>query len=219
MPELHWSTSTSALTAAEALEAFVRISEAPRNETSAPIGLLYSPRKCRFARLIEGAPQDEFNAAIELVDVFELRFFNGATELRWRQESSGKGRAVILGESPLTIEGWTSDSKKLLESDEVPADARNPGTPHLLRQKYFLWGTGLSSQADRGRPVASGWSRLTEARIGVLAVPMPSVPEGERVVLNAVEYLADGDDDGNVVVIEQRCVGLAIDSLGLGAER
>jgi CRISPR-associated protein (TIGR03984 family) len=55
-----------------------------------------------------------------------------------------------------------------------------------------------------------GWSRLSEARIGKLDVPLANVPQNGRVQLSAIEYLAqtEGDENGNVSVVEERLIRL-----------
>jgi len=199
MPELHWISRPDA-TADEAVAAFARLPSPDDSSSPDRIGLLYSPRACRFARLHDGKPCDEHNREIALRDVFELRFFDAHHELRWRNDSAGKGRAVILGELPVAPpdDVWKRHSLPFLEKIESRNDERGP--------QYLLWGT---VHAGDHSALAEGWSRLSEARIGELRIPHRGDSPSGRLVLRAIEYLADGDDDGNVVVVEQRLTGLA----------
>ena len=65
-----------------------------------------------------------------------------------------------------------------------------------------------SGQPGPATGLASGWSRLIEARIGALEVPL-SLPPGSRARLRVREYFADlGDGHGNVALLEERLLEL-----------
>lgn len=195
MPEgqLHYLIRDS-LDAGSALKAFVDLlkKQQPLIEATA-VGLFYSPTRCRMGLLHpDGAPSDELGQIFPLFDVFELRAFHPTMELRWLHNKAGLGRAAILGEAPKTAapQDWTTLTAK----------------PYLdtIDQHYLLWGT-----AEASHDLAQGWTRLRERRIRPLLAPFKAAP-GQRVKLDAKEYLADGDEDGNVVVIEQRLIGLSL---------
>lgn len=162
------------------------------------MGLFYTPRRCWFARLAAEAPRDHLGQPVPLSSVFEMRVFGPAFELRWLHEESGRGRAVLLGESqPGPLAGW---------NESVPKTCLD-----TIDRQYLLWGTGNAARKGRGGGAwQPGWSLLFEGQIGELAVPLAGIDtNNQRAVLNAVEYLAEGDDDGNVVVVEERLTGLA----------
>jgi CRISPR-associated protein (TIGR03984 family) len=137
----------------------------------------------------KGAPRDEDDSEIPIDDVYELRAFQAGFELRWLQESRRPAKTVIVGEyRPSNLKDWEEDSQPYQER---------------LDRQYLLWGAAADSQPD------SGWTRLEEARIVKLSVPINGIAARGCVTLHFHEYLADGDDDGNVVVIDQRLSHLA----------
>ena len=153
-----------------------------------PTALLYSPTRCRLGRVdAAGEVIDARGHAIDLDDVFEARAFSTRAELRWLHEAGGKGRAVLLAEKTPVSPTWNVAGEPL----------RAYGT---IDQTYLLWGEA------RGDAPAEDWSRLVEARIGAIEVPV-AVDKGQRVELWAREYLT-ADDQGNVSVVEERLLGL-----------
>jgi CRISPR-associated protein (TIGR03984 family) len=163
------------------------------------IALLYSPKRCYFGTLdAPGKLTGSKGQEIDLSCIFEARVFNENAELRWLNEAQGQGRAVLLAEQD--ISAWLDESLVTI-------------TPvKILDQTYLLWGQGVKST------LASGWSRLTAARIGRLDVPFANVPEYERVQLRVREYLADTDaagkpdPHGNVSVAEERLISLSLET-------
>lgn len=125
--------------------------------------------------------------------VFEVRMFDGVAELRWVNRAAGFGRAVVLSE----------------QSERVDGTLAKPLAPlvvvHSIDTSYLLWG---SAAAEAGS-VPKAWTRLLEARIGRLDVPLPSAETqlGDRVLLDTVEYVVT-DDHGNAYVAEELLVGL-----------
>ncbi len=137
--------------------------------------------------------------------VFEARIFNRDAELRWLHEGDGLGTAVVLSESP--------DSCRPLGESLDPLNAIEQ-----IDNRYLLWGRPLRSQ-DSGAPtgplsagpLSTGplWVRLTEARIGLLDVPLSRAPrQGECVFLRTVEYVMTEPEHGNAYVAEERLVEL-----------
>jgi len=166
------------------------------------IALLYSPRSCQFARIVQGEAQillmNPENQPIDLPDVFEARVFNSEAELRWLNQFNGRGRTVLLSDNPISDEQRTAigyDSVDLLTDLET------------LPQNYLLWGEGWKKPDKENWD--NKWSRLTLARIGSLPVPISGVERKQTVVLKAQEYL-QADDYGNVSVVEERLLGLEI---------
>jgi len=179
-----YSYGTSDLTLTEAIEKYSEyLGEA--------IALLYSPKSSAFAKLAQGKSLTDAQGNIINLDyqehyIFEARIFNECHELRWLNESRGKGYAVLISELPYNFE--TKEEKAFLE--KIP-------------QQYLLWGERAKHHNS------NGWLQLSTARIGSLNVPLPDdFRQGQRVYLKTVEYLAEVDDFGNVSVIDERLVKL-----------
>jgi CRISPR-associated protein (TIGR03984 family) len=144
--------------------------------------LLYSPSRCVVASVA-----DDGNllspTAFRLDEVFEARVFGADAELRWLHTGGGSGRAALVNE------------RHGAETREV-LDTKN-GT-------YLVWGSGTGEQP------MPGWSVVSEARVGSIAVPVADLAAGGRVVLRYTEYLAPEDEHGNVAVIEERLSGMGV---------
>lgn len=150
--------------------------------------LAYTPDFCGF--VVCG--DDAFCSLGEekpVENIFELRCFCKAYELRWAREgNTGKGRAVLLcdSESGLSLPGAKCE-------DGIQA----------LEGEYLLWGQG----ERRGETV-----RLFEHRVGELPVPL-EVKKGERVFLTFTEYFKP-DEYGNLAFLAERLTGLLTKSGG-----
>jgi len=146
------------------------------------IGLAYAPRRCFFFEL----PLDA-----EVVGAaYELRVFDERAELRWWNDPTEQAahRAAVLSVKPLSrLDGW--------EVEQVEVD--------VLPNGYLLWG-----RATGARP-RTGWSELTEARVGRLEVPLPDLPAGASVRLRTEEYLVRVAY-GNMVVWDERLIALEV---------
>jgi CRISPR-associated protein (TIGR03984 family) len=152
------------------------------------IGLFYSPISCAFGKVANTKIINYKGQDLSLGDVFEARIFNERAELRWLNEANGRGRAVLISEEAI---------------DSEVGEALKPVLSiHQIDQQYLLWGEGTEGSA------INGWSWLSAARIGKLAVPIPGVQNNERVRLQVCEYLSVSDRHGNVVVAEERLWGL-----------
>lgn len=163
-----------------------------------PIALLYSVKKCLFAKL-EGAEfsfHPNFNRQKEFLDrCYEARIFTKNAELRWiaepeKSEWNGThllGKAVILTELSIDqMTNWKRGHPWNVE-DTIPG-------------KYLLW--GVKRNGDE-----AGWSELKEHRIGSLWVPI-ELTKKPGVQLEYVEYLVEDDGYGNLAVKAERLVGL-----------
>jgi CRISPR-associated protein (TIGR03984 family) len=153
------------------------------------IGLFYSPSACRIGKVCVGVVTDETDVVLDLTQVFEARIFNAQGELRWLNRSGGQGQAVLLAEQP--IEQYLTEPIEPIQAIEV------------IDSQYLLWGEGTGS-----KPIAEHWSYLSAARIGKVAVPIDGVNRKDRVKLLFCEYLGEWDDQGNIVVLEERLIGL-----------
>jgi CRISPR-associated protein (TIGR03984 family) len=155
------------------------------------VGLFYSPTKCHFGQVRGQTVANEQGKVDDLIGVFEARIFNDNAELRWLQQSAGLGKAVLLFESNDVNKTYIQEDSELLQAI------------HSIPQQYILWGQ------RNARSAFNGWSYLSEARIGQIAVPISNIGTRERVALRVREYLQECDDQGNVAVVEERLIGLA----------
>jgi CRISPR-associated protein (TIGR03984 family) len=165
------------------------------------IGLFYSPATCLMGRWQDGQMQGSDGQSLNnLSQFFEAKVFNVNYELRWLKQPQNLGTAVILSETELTA--FDSFSKDVSLSQ--------PLIPH--DQRYLLWGEGLNPKQDRSPQ--PNWSCLSAARIGRLDVPIANLQPNQRVQLLTREYFGELTDSrfdfGNVVVLEERLLGLAI---------
>ena len=160
------------------------------------VALLYSPTFCRFLKVnADGDFTDSNGAIFNVQSVFEARIFNSDHELRWLNQKGGKGKAVLLSEQ--TISNFGNPIPEISALD-------------VLKQEYLLWGQGVSDYGN-------GWSKLSEARIGTLDVPLGGVNNKKmRAKLIAKEYigLCEGKagEYGNVAVLEERLIKLEVES-------
>jgi len=128
---------------------------------------------------------------------YELVGFDGHRELRWRNESAGRGPAVVLGEDPGLLPA----------GDDV--SPQRPAVREALVHRRVLAGRVA---------LAPGWARLTAARYAPADVPVLAEPgidadargaDAPVVVLESVEYTVE-DDDGNVGVVDARRIRLRL---------
>ncbi|MBL8149238.1 MAG: TIGR03984 family CRISPR-associated protein [Blastocatellia bacterium] len=162
------------------------------------VGILYAPDKCSFVRLErDGKVTNEQGKELNIDRVFEARLFNSEAELRWLNESNGLGKAIVVSRQ---------DKKDKANYFEFSEPLKTCGA---ICQSYLLWGEGYS---ESDKQMQEGWSCLAEARIGKIYVPINGVAKkGERVLLKAVEYLRESDEEnGNVIVFEELLTGLEV---------
>jgi CRISPR-associated protein (TIGR03984 family) len=176
--------SLNSVTLLEALEQY-------RKCFDTAVGLFYSPAKCHFGKVRGQTVAKEQGEVADLTGVFEARIFNENAEMRWLQQSAGLGKAVLLFELNDVTQTYVQRDSELLQAI------------HSNSQEYVLWGKG------NARSAFNGWSYLSEARIGQMAVPISNIGTSERVALRVKEYLQECDDQGNVAVVEERLLGLA----------
>lgn len=159
------------------------------------IALLYSLKRCQFARVRDRSLIDDRDRVIPLDNfasqyIFEARIFTPECELRWLNENNGRGISALICERELSLPDWQP----------------NPPLMYLesLPQQYLLWGQKTEARASQG------WQKLASARIGMLAVPLQQqIAKNQRVYLKTQEYLGEVDrDNGNVAVIEERLIEL-----------
>ncbi len=155
------------------------------------VALFYSPERCLLGKVASASVTDSSNAAVNLDRVFEARIFNTDYELRWLNQHSGEGTAVLLSER--AIASYLTEPL----GDLVAIDTQT--------HTYLLWGEGLSAPS-----LQTGWSRLATSRLGKLDVPIAGVSQSQqRIKLTATEYFQRMDElYGNVRVAEERLTGL-----------
>lgn len=175
------------------------------------LGLLYTPRKCHTVRLKGPQPylcqKDDAQTMVEAPlgweEVFELRIFHADAELRWLHEAAGLGTAVMLTESTNVSlpTGWCEIDRK-----DRQFTVRDKQDNH-----YLLWGKlDTERNAEESITPETNWSDLDEPRVGLLTVPVRGLLSNHtHVILKTREYFAEADDDGNVVVFEERLLGFA----------
>jgi|DewCreStandDraft_2_1066082.scaffolds.fasta_scaffold00340_13 CRISPR-associated protein (TIGR03984 family) len=188
--ELH-SYRRVGLSLQEASQAFAAVAEG-----LPAIAILYTPEKCHLARFADGQFMNVQGQPFDISRVYEARIFNENAELRWLNDPgpAKQHRSVILAGSDL--------AHKLADRWEKPQ--KTATIIHTLKQTYLLWGQGTGETSN-------GWSTLAMARVGALQVPVPNVPDKANVLLHSIEYLEERDH-GNVVVFDERLIGLKIDS-------
>lgn len=176
------------------------------------IAILYAPTRCLFAQVSSAANQavELLNAngqAIDLTDIFEARVFNSTAELRWLNDSNGSGRVVLLSEDA-AISAYLETTVAAIPELKL-AGLPEQSLTNAIDQSYVLWGQGVQTQPTTLR---EGWSRLANARIGKLDVPIANVKHLQYVKLKVREYLqtVDQDKHGNIAVVEERLISLEV---------
>jgi hypothetical protein len=114
-------------------------------------------------------------------DAFELRAFDGTTEVRWLRHREAGHCAVLTTSDALAT---TVDGASVLFNR----------FEHQLPVHYLLWGEGV------------GPSALSEARLGTIEVP--GVDASGRYILEAIEYVSVDGATGTAFVAEERLIGI-----------
>lgn len=118
-------------------------------------------------------------AEVDWRDVYEIRAFDGTSELRWWEEDAELGRFARV---------------------DVPTGAG------VTEERWLLWGTvAAAAETDdvSGRP----WVPLSEARIGTVWTPLDGAP-GDRAAL-VVSPRYDTTAAGNVSIADETFTRLA----------
>lgn len=145
----------------------------------------------------DGELRDHTATAVDLQAVYEARVVCPSIELRWLNDRSG-GRAALISERDLGPDKDTTWT--VLDATEARARAA---------VRYVVWGTPDGPGDEDHTPAAGGWCRLMAARIGELYVPVPvGAGTGQRVALEAIEYVARGPH-GNRYVLDERLTRFA----------
>jgi CRISPR-associated protein (TIGR03984 family) len=148
------------------------------SEEKKAFAILYTPRACHLVLVDKEGCFFNEHGPFEPEDVFEARIFNDTAELRWLNESEGKGKMAII-----------SDSSFIDTVGTIP-------------QTYLLWGKKVELPAGKENP--DGWTKFGTARIGAFYVPIVTNEEYAR--FKAKEYLKA--HDGNVAVVDERLTGI-----------
>lgn len=147
------------------------------------VALVYTPKKCSFARLNGSKLQGPDGSAVA-DDAFEVRAFDGNCEFRW---IAGLG-ASLIAESEIKDIPWAGGSTEAETADN----------------EYVLWGKGTDKAGK------TGWASVSSARIGTMCLPLDGpVPRDKHAVLKTVEYFAQFAD-GNYAVLDERLVALEV---------
>ncbi|MDQ1249642.1 MAG: hypothetical protein QG597_4018, partial [Actinomycetota bacterium] len=119
---------------------------------------------------------------VPAANTFWARAFDGTREVRW-----------YIGHEPVTVAVPTGSG------------ADGPG----LAGPRLLWGEATDAQhlASCACGTLTGWSHLSDPRIGTIVVPVP-LAKAQRAVLNVREVIAT-DSHGNRCVTDEVIVGLA----------
>lgn len=189
-----YSVTAKNITSEDAVAMFRQISALTRENTA--IGLLYSSKQCQLTRVTLSGLTDRNDAPVALGGIFELRIVNETHELRWLNQSNNSGIAVVLTESPIDSQSKMSVGASSVVWSEPRIQEVEANRDH----RYIVWGEAKHED--------HGWTSMTDARIGEIALPITGVAPKQRVEVRAVEYLAVADDDGNTIVVEERLTGL-----------
>ena len=163
---------------------------APTAGVGGAVGFTMAPTVFSFIRLDAGGKATGYGGPAELDAVYEARVFHERAELRWlRDPRHESGHVTVV----------LTDGSCVVDLPALPLEVP---LVEVVEQSYVLWGRPA---ADPGR--ASGWTRLTAARIGGLDVPRDDVRDGQRVAIRSLEYLGRFAH-GNVEVVEERLCGL-----------
>ena len=164
--------------------------------------LIFTPNECVVAtrrhgnwmRFDEEKGEVELSSAV-LEEAFEVRAFDERADLRWYDDGGARRCAIVTEDAEL-------DPNQAVIGPAAPKFSRlDLGTTteaHPIR--YLLWGT-VDGAAGREK-----WTAVRDLRVGTLWIP--AVGTG-RLVLVAVEYRGEVDEDENVAVVEERLVKFA----------
>jgi CRISPR-associated protein (TIGR03984 family) len=160
------------------------------------VGWAMSPDNCAAMRMTDSDVQQMPSDSSLQGKPFEVRLFTKDYDFRWLQVRPGLGQAAIVTERDVNesqlaaLKNW-----KLVCHEQVEP---------IRDQNYLVWGKVLASVSD------SAWATMTDARIGEIQVPVSNANKDQSVVvLKYVEYLQEADEDGNVVVFEERLCGFS----------
>jgi CRISPR-associated protein (TIGR03984 family) len=163
---------------------------APTVGTGGAVGFTLTPTAFSFIRLDSDGKATDRAGPASLAHVYEARVFHERAELRWlRDPRHDSGHTTVV----------LTDGSCAVNLPPLPFEVP---LVQAVEQSYVLWGR----PAARGEH-ASGWTRLTAARIGGLDVPRNDVRDGQRVAIRSLEYLGQLAH-GNVAVVEERLCGL-----------
>ncbi len=158
------------------------------------VGWAISPDSCAAMRMTDSDVQQMPSDSSVQGKPFEVRLFTKDYDVRWLQVRPGLGRAAIVTELHV------NDSELATLGENWKLACHEQVEP-IRDQNYLVWGKVLASVPD------SAWTTMTDARIGEIQVPVSNANKGQSVVLKYVEYLHEADEDGNVVVFEERLCG------------
>lgn len=157
------------------------------------IGFLYTPKNFWLVKLNSDGtminPSKKWSLNSCLSSTYEARIFNTELELRWLHKENSKGQVALISEKPI----------KFTKNEAIEIERRY--FISTIEQRYLLWGKAT------GKNINVGWSQLASSQIGTLDIPVAQVQEYAQLLTK--EYLQKQPHHGNVVVMEERLVGLA----------
>lgn len=163
---------------------------APTVVSAGAAGFTLGPTAFSFIRLDAAGTATGPAGPADLAAVYEARVFHEHAELRWlRDPRHDSGHATVV----------LTDGSCAVDLPPLPLEVP---LVDVVKQSYVVWGKPAAEHAR-----ASGWTRLSTARIGELHVPRGAVSDSHRVAIESLEYLGEFAH-GNVAVIEERLVGL-----------
>lgn len=163
---------------------------APTAGTGGAVGFTMAPTVFSFIRLDAAGKPTGPDGPAALADVYEARVFHDRAELRWlRDPRHESGHTTVV----------LTDGSCAVDLPPLPLEV---SLVDVIEQSYVLWGRPAAAAGGM-----SGWTRLTEARIGGIDLPFDNVRDGQRMAIRSLEYLGQLAH-GNVAVIEERLCGL-----------
>jgi CRISPR-associated protein (TIGR03984 family) len=155
------------------------------------VGLLYTPDAVIPVRS-DGLAWQSAVGAVGVAGVFEARIWTDQWDLRWVEDEPGSG----LGTATLFSED--DDIGLVGEPPErLPVHA-------TFDHRYLVWGVVDETTGD--------WATTSAARVGAIAVPVSEAAPGDRLVLDAREYLGVIRDNGLCGPVAERLMGFRRDA-------
>ncbi len=136
-------------------------------------GILYTPKDCHL--ILVDKHGKFFNQDGEFMpqNVFEARIFNDKAELRWLNESDGKGKVAIISDS-------------------------FPNAVGTIPQTYILWGESMGESSNGWTQFAEARVGSFLVPIGGVAAE-----KKRRAQFTAIEYLCKYEDGNVAVADER----------------
>ncbi len=129
--------------------------------------ILYSPKKCHLA-IFDGTNFVDANGRIDISDVYESRVFNVEKELRWVNESDGKGISIIISDANLSDAIGTIPQNYLLWGQST--NTTNGNWTQFAEARIGAFFVPIPNVADKGYAQFTAVEYLKEFEDGNVAV-------------------------------------------------